>query len=278
MNFLMEMKDYLFTDSVVSFANTDSAKLYYNNISKFGIDWRYATTPITYKFNRLGYRMKQLEEVNYDNYYAFFGCSYTVGIGLQLEDTFAHKIAQRANVDYVNASVSACGPDLVYYNFLKLMQHAPKKPKIIFINWPSIHRAFYLDDDAQPILMLPKCIPSCHWRKTYIDFITMDHQVFNRFEIIRNSVSMICQLAGIPLFEMSTHQDHKEDYFKNAHPTVITDIQLVDFDSPNLKQDSPKYLHMNYARDIEVNNNRLKAHPGFIHQTAIVNRFFEEMQ
>jgi len=265
-------------DVEVPFANTDSKEAYQKNLKKFGNEWYCAYTPISYKFNRLGYRMKQLEDVDYDNYYAFFGCSYTTGSGLALEDTFVYKIAQRANVDYVNAAVGGSGPDFAYCNFIKLMNNAPKKPKLIFINWPSVYRTFYLDEHAWPQLMLPNSISDNHWTKTYKDFIVAKHQVFNQFELFRTSVNLICKLANIPLFEMSTYQDTDDTHFANRHPSVITDIPRFDFSTTELQLDTPKFLHVNYARDIQPFNNGICAHPGLFHQGAVVNRFFEEMK
>ena len=273
MNFLIRSSHENLIDVEVPFAHTDSEEAYRNNIVKYGKDWYYANSSIKYKFNRLGYRMKQLEEVDYDNYYAFFGCSFTVGIGLNLEDTFPYKISNQANVDYVNASMGGSSVDFVYCNFVNLIHNAPKKPKVVFINWPSVYRTFYWLDSTHTQFMLPSIIVDGHWKRTYEDFIVMDDQVFNRFDVIRTSVRLICKLADIPLFEMSTHQDIEDYTFKIRHSDVITDIPLSQDQFEN-----PKYLHINRARDIIKIKNGIASHPGFMHQDAIVKRFFEVMK
>lgn len=273
MNFLIRSSHENLIDVEVPFAHTDSEESYRNNMIRYGKDWYYAENRINYKFNRLGYRMKQLEEVDYDNYYAFFGCSFTVGVGLNLEDTFAYKIAKRADVDYINASMGGGSVDFVYYNFVNLMHNAPKKPKTVFINWPSVYRTFYWNDSTHTQFMLPSIIVDGHWKRSYEDFIVMDHQVFNRFDIIKTSVKLICELAEVPLFEMSTHQDIEEDTFKIRYPDIINDIPIS-----QERFENSKYLHVNRARDITKTKNGITSHPGFMHQDAIVNRFFEVMK
>jgi hypothetical protein len=257
----------------IPFALTDTEELYNRNMKLYGSDWYYYNNPITYKFNKLGYRMKELEDVDYDNYYAFFGCSFTVGIGLHVTDTFFYKIAQQANVDYVNASISGSSVDFVYYNFINLMTNAPKKPKVVFINWPPVYRNFYWLDDTCVSFLLPNLITNNHWKRTYEDFIVMDHQVFNRFDNIRKTIKLICDLANIPLFEMSSCQDMEKSKFTDRYPTVYADIPLY---YENFEY--PESIHMNRARDMNKHKNGkngIISHPGNLHQDSVVTKFFE---
>lgn len=273
MSFLIKTPHKNLIDVDVPFAHTDSEEVYRDNLKTQGNSWYYANNAISYKFNRLGYRMKQLEDVDYDNYYAFFGCSFTVGIGLALEETFAYRIAQRSKVDYINAAMGGSNVDFVYYNFINLMHSAIEKPKLVFINWPSIYRTFYWTDDTSVEFMLPRLIMDGHWERTYKDFIVMDHQVFNRFDIIRKSIHLICDIAKIPLFEMSTHQDVDNTFFSKRFPNIITDIPLSQG-----RFENTEYLHMNRARDLTKIKGGITSHPGFMHQDNVVNRFFEVMR
>ena len=253
------------------FAHTDSKKLFNANEKKYGKDWYYTNNPVTYKFNKFGYRMKEFEDVDYDNYYAFFGCSYIAGIGLKLEDTCVYKISQQANVDYVNASVGGSSVDFAYYNFVRLMYNAPKKPKAILINWPCIYRSFYWDDMGAKFMLPNNTISSKFWERSYKDFIVMDSQVFNRFDIIRTTVKIVCDLANIPLFEMSTWQDLAGDSFSEKYPDIITDIPLAFYgDNTDISG-----LHVDRARDIITVKNSIISHPGILHHEGIAQRFFE---
>jgi hypothetical protein len=273
MDFLIKSPHIDLISVELPYVSTDSEELYKRNKATYGSDWYYYSNPITYKFNKLGYRMKELEEVDYNNYYAFFGCSFTVGVGLNVTDTFVHKISQQANVDYINASVSGSSVDFVYYNFINLMNSAPKKPKCVFINWPPIYRNFYWINDTVLEFMLPNSIENNHWKNTYKDFIVKDHQVFKRFDIIRKTITVVCDLANIPLFEMSTDQDIGRSMFSDKNANIFTDITLTQdthaiFENPNL-------VHLNRARDINKTKNGITSHPGIIHQDAVVNKFFE---
>lgn len=256
-----------------NFAHTDSEELYKNNLLKYGKDWYYADNPVTYKFNKYGYRMKELDEVDYDNYYAFFGCSFTVGIGLNFEDTFAYKISNKAQVDFVNASMGGASVDFVFYNFVHLMNRAPKKPKLVFINWPSIHRTFYWNNKTHVQFMLPNIIEDGHWKRSYEDFIVKDDQVFNRFDLIKTTVKLICELSEVPLFQMSTHQDISKDNFISKYSDVISNIPISQD-----RYENSKYLHINRARDIIKNKTKLVSHPGLLHQDMILDRFFKVMK
>ena len=270
MDLLMKSPHQNLLDVEVNFAHTDSEEVYKQNLKKYGSEWYYAKNPITYNFNRLGYRMKQLEDIDYDNYYAFFGCSFGVGIGLDLKDTYAYKIAKKANVDYVNASIGGGSVDLVHYNLVNLLYRAPNKPKIIFINWPTIYRTFYWEEEKM-IFMLPS-LRQKYWEKSYEEFVMSDSHVFKRFENIRNTIKLICNLANIPVFEMTTHQDLEDTTFKHRHPSIITDITMSYENFEN-----PRDLHHNRARDIGKTSAGVTSHPGFLHQDAIVERFFAMM-
>lgn len=272
MNFLVRSPHKDLLNREVTFAQTDSEESYKRNVKTYGNDWYYSNHPVTYKFNKLGYRMKELEQVDYENYYAFFGCSFTVGIGLNVEDTFAYKISQQANVDYINAAIGGSSVDFVYYNFINLMTSAPNKPKIVFINWPNIYRTFYwLNNNVQ--FMLPSLIIDGHWKRSYEDFIVMDNQVFTRFDTIRKSIKLICELANIPMFEMSTSQDNDHKAFSNRYPDIVTNIPLFIEDMADIKN-----IHFSRARDINKTSNGTMSHPGLSHQNAIVSKFFEVMK
>ena len=105
----------------LNFAHTDSEELFLKNKKKFGPRWYYANKTFEYKFNYLGYRMnKELNEVDYDNHIAFFGCSNTVGIGLELEETFSYRIANQLGVDYINGAIGGASPDFVFLSLIHI--------------------------------------------------------------------------------------------------------------------------------------------------------------
>lgn len=272
----------------------DSHKLHEENKILHGPNWRYYDYNFTYKYNTHGYRMnKELDAIDFDNYIAFFGCSFTVGVGLALEDTFAYRIADQLKCDYVNGALTAGSPSLVSLNITKLFKSAPKLPKAIIINWPPIHRTHYWYKNKLT-RMLPNFIISPdnplyeeykYWRAAYETTILEDSHINNTFTHIKDNVVTLCRLASIPLFQMSTFATNTHSDIDKYHSTH-SDIRRISRGNPehtfmayNLKlKDIPiEAINSILARDIIVSpDGRILGHPGIAHQDAIVNQFFEE--
>lgn len=252
--------------TTTEFAHNDTVELFNSNKKRFGSTWHWYNNLVTYRFNSLGYRMnKELSEVDYDNYFAFFGCSFTAGTGIPVEATFSNLIAKRADVDYINAGVGGGTPELVVWNMTQLLTHAPKKPKVIMINWPEITRtAFWIDNKLQFMLPNRMGLDNNHWTKSYEAFIMEESHIENRFIMLRKLVQMLCNNAEIHLFEFSTFQsdDRFFDKYKNIHTAPI--------EHPD--NDPIEKLHLNKGRDVSIN---MSAHPGYNHQILTCEKFFE---
>ena len=63
----------------VNFWSTDSEELFVKNTTSQPDNWHWHNTPVTYSWNQLGYRTKEISDV-YDDFLLTFGCSYTEGI------------------------------------------------------------------------------------------------------------------------------------------------------------------------------------------------------
>lgn len=250
------------------FAHTDTEELYKRNLERFGSDWHWAKTPVNYKFNKYGYRMnKELEDVDFNNYYAFFGCSYTMGVGLPIEETYSYRIAEAAGVDYINGALGGAPVELVLYNIITLLTTAPNKPKVVVINWPELYRTMHWEN-SKLAFMLPNIksdMMSRHWLKSYEAFITEDSHVVNRFKMIRNTVKLLCACMDIQLFEFTSYQVN-DDFGK-----IFPDIRIFKIWFP--EHDTPDKMHQNKARDISTTTSL--AHPGLAHQELIVTEFFK---
>jgi hypothetical protein len=59
--------------------STDDDEAFSKNNKRLGEKWKYYNSKIEYKFNSLGYRTKELTDLN-NNFLLTFGCSYTEGV------------------------------------------------------------------------------------------------------------------------------------------------------------------------------------------------------
>lgn len=257
-----------------NFLHTDSEELFEQNKKKLGPEWIYYNKPITYTINQLGYRMeKEMHEVDYDNYIAFFGCSFTVGIGMPLEDSFAYITAQRAKCDYVNAAVGGASPDFVFTNFLHFFEKAPKKPKCFVFVWPELTRTFYWYEN-RPLFLVSGQEKNCitdYWNKAYKSFIMEDSHVNNRFKYIRSAIKLICESNNVPYYECSLYQSNEN--FNSTHEEI--DFSDKIHPAYSAFDHDPKILHLNWGRDIiSMSKTEVNAHPGNYCQHAIADKFF----
>jgi hypothetical protein len=277
------------TDIEKLYAGTDTEDIHKANRTMFGKEWKYYDSNFTYKFNKYGYRMnKQLDQIDFDNYIAFFGCSYTVGQGLPLEDTFAWRIAQELGLgdNYINGAIAGSSSSFVGLNVIHLLKTAPKLPRAIIINWPAIHRLHYWYT-GKINFMLPNFKPPTkpewfnYWRNAYETTVVEESHITNSFAYLADTVHTMCRLAGIPLFQFSTNPCHQiEDniLFFEQYKNILN-IPMNDRDNYSLADlDSLEVVNKTQARDLKLFNNRIIAHPGIAHQNNIVDKFLKEFK
>jgi hypothetical protein len=262
-----------------NFLHTDSEELFKKNKKILGPNWHYYNNPIFYNMNQLGYRMnKEMHEVDYDNYIAFFGCSYTVGIGLPLEYTFPYLISERANCDYVNGAVGGCSPDFMFTNFLHFFERVPKKPKCFVFVWPEITRTFYWYNNT-PVFMLANASPNTeevnYWSKAYKAFIMEDSHLIQRISYIRSAIKIICESNKIPYYETTFYvKPEREPYLEKFKiPTVDLWHPILD-----AREIDAKTIHYNWARDlISLKKGHVDAHQGIFSHQSLTDTFFSKL-
>jgi hypothetical protein len=276
-------KDYKIT---TNYYQTDSMAMFERNKSILGPHWRFYNLPIEYKMNSIGYRMKELEDIDYSNYIAFFGCSYTVGVGLPLEETFAYKIAHMMGLgdNYINAAVGGSSTSWAMLNILRLIGTAPAKPKIIIVNWTYIQRMHYwLRNDLtfmQPNGTLIKPDISKYWKEVYETTILEVSHINNTFDYIKETVVTLCRLAGIKLIQLSSIA-WPADFF-NRHPDIIRvpirpevlPVNRIDIHNLIRARDIVSDISMS----IQDDTGTFTAHPGIYHQDRVVEAFTKEIQ
>jgi len=260
---------------VTNFALTDAESKYVENKKILGSTWYYYDNPIEYKWNSLGYRMKELEEIDFNNYILFLGCSFTVGIGLHLEDTFPYKISKKLNCDYINAAMGGASIDFALNNLIHFLSAVNVMPKAIIINYPSLARTFYWSKNGKPSFYLPNLLSKdLTWTSSYREFLTNDFHYKKRFDFVRKCFHLL--VKNIPFFECSTNFFMEDEDIKQKHK----DIPFIPFDNTDINiiqtnyKDNINKLHLVKARDIEIEN-VLVAHTGLDHSENITNAFMD---
>ena len=129
-----------FCNQTFDWCNGDTEERYLKSLTKQPNDWYYVNKKITYTYNNNGHRSVNVNDLNFDNYVLFTGCSHTEGVGLELETTYPYLISKNLNCDYYNLALSASGIDVLEYNILHWFLQHKKKPKYVFIQWPDHSR------------------------------------------------------------------------------------------------------------------------------------------
>jgi len=128
------------------FSGSDTIEYYLKNVETMPEDWYYRNIPITYTRNKNGHRCKEISDIDFDNYILTIGCSYTEGIGLELEKTYPYMLSQKMNCDYYNLGMGGVGIDVVIHNLIVWL-NTHKKPKALVVQWPTSGRFIRSQDN-----------------------------------------------------------------------------------------------------------------------------------
>lgn len=216
------------------FFGADNLEQYLKNLKKMPVTWEYKDKKISYDYNNLGHRSKNIDEINLNDYILFTGCSNTAGIGLALEDTYSYIVSKRLNIDYYNLALGGTGDDVLLNNILIWFSKIKQKPKYIIIQLSSLTRACYLKDSK----IHPMIGSTGVWseEQSIIDFFVLGSQ-FGYFEarrfILRNIINNF--LSDIPIIILNL-----EDFNHNRgcpldlardlkHPGKISNIKLAEY-------------------------------------------------
>lgn len=233
-----------------NFYGTDNQEDFNINCKRLPDNWLYRTTPVNYKFNNSGLRMnKNLEEVN-DDYIVGFGCSHTVGVGVNLEDTWIHKLAKELNLDYINSGISGGSVKLCTINFFNMLNVVKCLPKLVVFAWPSsVRYCFYTENEF--VFYLPRFInenKKYQYHTEIYNNMLLSDTLTTEALFYRNMVKTTCNKLNIKFAEFTF--DGFDQLIKHGVAPVYLDYDLKD-------------LNEDYARDVrDKTNNLFFSHPG----------------
>ncbi len=217
--------------------------------------WNYFDTKgkLKYKFNTLGYRTKELNNLHMDPYMLVFGCSYTEGVGLYENEIWCSHLAQYLNLDLRNLAKAGTGPDIINFNTQLFKRSGFVKPKLVVIQWPQINRKSFgfQDEHGQGIRLEDRNVNKEETKNTMGMRDTewyLNRYVQETGELVIQSmkdlfsVDNLWSALGIPVFHWTWEGDFTTDYgtkkiFRvvNSHKDLARDLQ---HDGPLIHQDA----------------------------------------
>ena len=144
----------------------DSRQLYNTNLRRRPLDWQYRHTPITYKWNRDGYRAQEWHMINWAESDVVMGCSYVSGTGLAHEHTLSEQLAQRTGRPTINLGYPGSGADIILDNTIRMIDVGAIPSRVVILV-PELTRLTYYKHMA-----VVNHIPNAELTPMYAEWIT----------------------------------------------------------------------------------------------------------
>lgn len=178
---------------------------------------------IKYTFNSLGFRCDEFDSISQS--ILFLGCSYTVGVGLNLEDTFSYITSKNLNLNLINLGIGGTGADTAF----RLGSYwIPKiKPKIVIHLQLNAERIELISDNKF-FNLLPNYCPKDF--KFFYEFIWLSDDTNSYLNSLKNNLALeyICKQHNIKfihhgIFNFLETRDLARDLM---HPGVKSHLDL----------------------------------------------------
>ena len=153
---------------------------------------------VKYNFNSYGFRCNEFVE---QNNIVFLGCSLTLGIGVNLEDTFSQVIADTLNLNNCNLALAGGSNDAMFriaYHWLPQL-----KPRIVVCLAPTKERSEVYEDGMHESL-LPTLTRNNKW---YMNYLKNDNNFIINYYKNRLAIENICNQIQTKLLFL-----HVEDW------------------------------------------------------------------
>ena len=160
---------------------------------------------VSYTFNKHGFRSEEFTFEPSDSV-LFLGCSHTVGIGVDLESSWAYKVASSLGLRRYNLAVGASSADtcfrLAHYWIPRL------RPKYVMMLTPNAARLEIIED-RDILQLIPQMLELS--QKIYVmDLVDkfykpwLSHPANAEMNRLKNvmGVQTICNSIGVPLVEI----------------------------------------------------------------------------
>jgi hypothetical protein len=197
--------------------------------------WYYTDKKIWYHNNEYGYRSDNMSTINDNDYILSFGCSYTFGVGLFYEDTYAYKLSKELNLKNINLGIPGSSSKEMMYNTTLFINSYNKKrlPKYVVYQYPHDYR-----------------VPLCKYNEEFdslnLTTDTANTPDFGQNEYIKNYylensgekylqdllvplyLNNIWTALGVPVFHI-TFDDYIQEYKSDFQDFEIMNVENIGY-------------------------------------------------
>jgi hypothetical protein len=181
-----------------------------NKLNRLGFN----SQNVKYKFNNFGFRCNEFLEK--DNI-VFLGCSLTLGIGINLEDTFSQILSSSLSLNNCNLALAGGSNDALFriaYHWLPQL-----KPKVVVCYAPIKARSEITIDGRHESLL-----PALSNSKWYLDYLKEEKNYIFNYHKNRLAIENLCKQINTKLLFLHI-EDWEFDYTKDLardllHPGV----------------------------------------------------------
>lgn len=234
------------------FLSYENENQYKNNLEKLGPEWEYADKKIYYKYNSLGHRSCELNELTSD-YILFSGCSFTEGVGLALDDIYGVMIAKTLNKQYYNLGVGGSCPTIAAKNMIAFLSVMQNLPAAIIIQWPYFFRFYRISAEYRIQHLTPSEKISL-----YYNFMTKEKHAFRMNVLERAFFLHYLNNIGYKGQIIEMFSETYEELNEIIENSIAIPIKTNYFSMPN---------RVDYARDL--------GHPGSLTHNLYAAKILE---
>ncbi len=194
------------------FSATDKRELWEANLQKMPADWHYRSKEVFYRRDDLGYRSKNLYEIDKSNFFITYGCSYTEGVGLAEDETWPYVLGSELEMDYLNHGLGGTGSQVIFLNSMCFISNTKLRPKFVVCQWPSIARQIFkrLDvwTDMVPqsmgkVLKVPEALAQWDYSVKTESYLFDSYIAFKSTQAIWNAV-------GVPVYNWCMNTEYNK--------------------------------------------------------------------
>jgi hypothetical protein len=186
------------------FASTDSEAEFTKNLITMPADWPYRTKEIRYDVNSLGYRTKEFDDINQNNFFIAYGCSFTYGVGLAEDEIWTSTVANELGIECLNLGMGACGMDYICLNTMTYLKNTDVKPKFVVIQGPEPARMIMRSLDAFEMLG-----PNFSKHNMFEQEIKNNSHLYNTYLAWHNTMTF-WKTANVPVYFWSMNRNWGE--------------------------------------------------------------------